>query len=301
VLDATGTDRAVPVALSKAANWALDLAANHVDRVCGTVLIGPTMAITETAATRAVQSMMDAPAPWLEPSRVPHVAMDPPQHWAKYNRAYWLQDYDDFLWFFMGQCFSEPHSTKHIEDGVGFGRETTGTVLVADSRAALPDADTLIARCARITSPVLLIHGDQDRVSPVRRSEVLAELTGGDLVVVEGGGHSPLARDPVTVNLLLHDFAKRLHPPAAARRTWPRCSRRPRRVLYLSSPIGLGHARRDVAIAAALRERQPDVEIDWLAQHPVTRVLEAAGGTRASGQPVPRQRVRASRERGGRA
>ncbi|GFJ86429.1 glycosyltransferase [Phytohabitans rumicis] len=48
-------------------------------------------------------------------------------------------------------------------------------------------------------------------------------------------------------------------------------------MLYISSPIGLGHARRDVAIAAALRERHPDVQIDWLAQHPVTRVLEAAG------------------------
>ena len=48
-------------------------------------------------------------------------------------------------------------------------------------------------------------------------------------------------------------------------------------MLYLSSPIGLGHARRDVAIAQELRQRHPDVEIDWLAQHPVTRVLEAAG------------------------
>jgi hypothetical protein len=32
-----------------------------------------------------------------------------------------------------------------------------------------------------------------------------------------------------------------------------------------------------VAIAEALRQRHPDVEIDWLAQHPVTTVLEAQG------------------------
>jgi predicted glycosyltransferase len=44
--------------------------------------------------------------------------------------------------------------------------------------------------------------------------------------------------------------------------------------LYLSSPIGLGHARRDVAIAKELRSLHPDLEIDWLAQDPVTRVLE---------------------------
>ena len=53
-------------------------------------------------------------------------------------------------------------------------------------------------------------------------------------------------------------------------------SRRPR-VLYLSSPIGLGHARRDLAIAAELRSVHPNVEIDWLAQEPVTTVLEAEG------------------------
>ncbi len=34
---------------------------------------------------------------------------------------------------------------------------------------------------------------------------------------------------------------------------------------------------RDVAIADELRELRPDLEIDWLAQHPVTAVLEARG------------------------
>jgi predicted glycosyltransferase len=48
-------------------------------------------------------------------------------------------------------------------------------------------------------------------------------------------------------------------------------------VLYLSSPIGLGHARRDLAIARSLRDHHPDVRIDWLTQHPVTRMLDEAG------------------------
>lgn len=61
------------------------------------------------------------------------------------------------------------------------------------------------------------------------------------------------------------------------RRTWVRAQRRPRRALYLSSPIGLGHARRDVAIAQELRRLVPDLQVDWLAQHPVTRVLADAG------------------------
>jgi predicted glycosyltransferase len=59
--------------------------------------------------------------------------------------------------------------------------------------------------------------------------------------------------------------------------TWTRALSRPRKALYISSPIGLGHAQRDVAIADELRTLHPDLEIDWLAQHPVTSVLEARG------------------------
>jgi predicted glycosyltransferase len=108
------------------------------------------------------------------------------------------------------------------------------------------------------------------------------------LVVIEGAGHIPLARDPVRVNLEIRDFVERVPRPAAGRReslpsghqlrrSWPRWDRRAKKVLYLSSPIGLGHAQRDLAVARALREHHPGVQIDWLTQHPVTRVLEDAG------------------------
>ena len=58
---------------------------------------------------------------------------------------------------------------------------------------------------------------------------------------------------------------------------WSRSLRRGRRALYISSPIGLGHAQRDVSIADELRKLHPDLQIDWLAQHPVTAVLETRG------------------------
>jgi predicted glycosyltransferase len=50
-----------------------------------------------------------------------------------------------------------------------------------------------------------------------------------------------------------------------------------RRALFVSSPIGLGHARRDLAIARELRELVPGLRVDWLAQNPVTRLLEREG------------------------
>src|SRR5439155_6080706 len=105
------------------------------------------------------------------------------------------------------------------------------------------------------------------------RGAALAEQTRGELVVLEGSGHAPHVRDPVKVNLLLRDFVAPPRPP----RHWGRGKARRKRALYVSSPIGLGHAQRDVAIADELRKLHPDLEIDWLAQHPVTAVLEPRG------------------------
>ncbi|MBA3891776.1 MAG: alpha/beta hydrolase [Gemmatimonadaceae bacterium] len=65
--------------------------------------------------------------------------------------------------------------------------------------------------------------------------------------------------------------------PAPHKQRWTRGRSRRKRALYVSSPIGLGHAQRDIAIADELRKLHPDLEIDWLAQHPVTTVLEKRG------------------------
>ena len=48
-------------------------------------------------------------------------------------------------------------------------------------------------------------------------------------------------------------------------------------MLWLSSPIGLGHIQRDIAIAQALRATYPDVSVDFLAADPARRVVELAG------------------------
>jgi predicted glycosyltransferase len=121
---------------------------------------------------------------------------------------------------------------------------------------------------------MLVVHGTEDAVRPHGSGARLAELADSRLVSLEGSGHNPLARDPVKMNLLLRDFVE---PSVDRPRSWTRGRSRRKRALYISSPIGLGHARRDVAIAKELRALHPDLEIDWLAQNPVTRVLEAEG------------------------
>nr|MBA2529724.1 alpha/beta fold hydrolase [Euzebyales bacterium] len=278
VLDATGTDAAVLVSLSAGSLWALDLMAHHPERVTGSVFIGPAAPVAAPLPERAsIAASFDGPYPDMAASAVPVGGWDPDGHWAKYNRAYWQEHYEDFLQFFFGRCCSEPHSTKQIEDCVGWGLETTGALLGVDADAPTPEGDRLRRWAQAGRCPVLVIHGTQDAVVPVERARVLADLCGGTLAEIEGGGHLPQARDPVRVNLLIRDFVDRLAPQRPATSRWTRGRGRRKRALYVSSPIGLGHARRDVAVARQLREHHPDLQIDWLAQHPVTRVLEAAG------------------------
>jgi predicted glycosyltransferase len=121
---------------------------------------------------------------------------------------------------------------------------------------------------------VLVVQGTEDAVAGVARGRaVAAAVPGSRLLEFEGSGHGPNLRDPVRFNLELDRFAGATPPP----KRWVRARSRPRRALYISSPIGLGHAWRDVAIADELRRLHPDLQIDWLAQHPVTAVLEARG------------------------
>ena len=199
--------------------------------------------------------------------------------WGRMNAVHWRRDYPGFAEWFISRCLPEPHSSKAIEDGVAWALDTDPETLIATAHGAwLRDRRTLRARAEDLDLPVLVIHGDRDRVTPLRDGRALSRLARGKLEIVSGAGHFPQARKPVQVNLAVRDFCE----GAFGRRPTPRdptvhrSDGRPR-ALYISSPIGLGHAQRDVAIARELRRLHPDLQIDWLAQDPVTRVLEAEG------------------------
>jgi pimeloyl-ACP methyl ester carboxylesterase/predicted glycosyltransferase len=269
VMDVTGTDRAVLVSLSRGVERSLLLAAEHPERVAGMVAISPALPLPPAAPRADAEEMFKR-------------RRDSPQGWEKWNGRYWLEHYEDFLEFFFSQVFTEPHSTKQREDAIGWALETAPETLVATQLPPrLPDEGSVRELAARVRCPVLVMHGLDDAVRPHDSGAAFAELIGGTFVTLVGSGHGPQARDPVKVNLLVRDFAERARaagstcstPPPA----WTRGRSRRKRALYISSPIGLGHAQRDVAIARELRKLHPDLEIDWLAQHPVTKVLEAEG------------------------
>jgi predicted glycosyltransferase len=192
-------------------------------------------------------------------------------------------DFDGYLRRFFTSLYPEPHSLKGIEDGIAWGKETTAEVLIEVLRQIRKD--DVRDQLAKITVPTLVLHGTRDRIVPYKIGVEIAEtIPGARLVTFENGGHGLAGREPVTVNRLIRDFVlerpvtSRTVPPTTERPTAKLPARtRERRILFLSSPIGLGHIQRDLAIARALRAQYPDVTVDFLAADPADRVVRHLG------------------------
>ncbi|HZC72382.1 MAG TPA: alpha/beta fold hydrolase [Jatrophihabitans sp.] len=265
VLDAVGAERAVLAGYCVGFLWSVLVAHRHPDRVAGIVAIAPNPPLTPPHPERGEYSFDES------------LATD--AGWAKENRHYWLRDWPGYVDFFTSQIASEPHSTKVHDDLRGYGLQTDAETMLCETAATrFPyDAEASARLCRELTCPVLVVCGDGDRIVPAERGRLVAELTGGSLVEIEGAGHAPHARYPVVVNHAIREFvdniAGRPKRVAWASTTLPRR----RRALWISSPIGLGHVRRDIAIAREVRRRVPDLEIHWWAQPPVTEVLAEAG------------------------
>jgi pimeloyl-ACP methyl ester carboxylesterase/predicted glycosyltransferase len=271
VLDASDTGQATLVAHCHANWWAVEFASAHPERVEGLIAIDP-----------GVPYLGKQHEHWAESGKTWNEILDHPTGWQLFNRDVIVNDLERWVSFFFGAQLVEAHSTKQFEDAVEWSFGTTGEIL-ADSEEAQeldpPTRDALHAQIKSLEVPVLVVHGDRDVCQSVERGVDLAAATGGDLVVIEGGGHLALARDPVKVNRAIKGFIDKERGAKVKTETWTRGLNRPKRALYLSSPIGLGHARRDMAIVDELREIEPDLQVDWLAQDPVTRALTTAGET----------------------
>lgn len=213
VLDACGVDRAIVVGLSLGGQYGTRLASLHPDRVSGLVLIGPALPLVPPAPERA--SIGDN---FLEPYP------DNPQGWDKYNLAYWRDHYEDFAGFFFSQVFSEPHSTKPIEDAVRWAMAGGPDILAAEASRPALSQDGSVGSVASPTEaieqwsgilaglacPVLVVHGTHDRIQPYEAGVEAARITGGTMVSLVGSGHMPNVRDPVRFNLVLNDFIERV-------------------------------------------------------------------------------------------
>ena len=246
VLDAAGVDRFAVVGISATAMTALRVAAEHPDRVTHVIVAGG-FADMRVSGEKMAE----------------HVRRD---------MAQMREDWPAHVHEFFSTIFSEPHSTKQFEDGVRYAWASTGEAVASAREGWMGNHVTDLA--TKIACPTLVIHGDDDRRISHARGEAIHHLVPGSrMLTIEGGGHVTAARDPVVFNQALRDFVA--GTPRAAR--WTRAMSRKRRALFLSSPIGLGHVQRDVAIARELRKLHPDLEIDWFTVDPAAAYLEREG------------------------
>jgi pimeloyl-ACP methyl ester carboxylesterase len=151
VLDHVGLDQAVVVSWCGSGEELL-LAAEAPVRASGLLLIAPDLQLTPEPGEEEGPYQFDE-----EPGTE--------EGWAKWNRHYWLRDWPGFLDFFFSQAFTEPHSTKQIEDAVGWGLDTDPETIVRGMDAEwLNDQDTALRLCAQIRCPTLVIQGSADAV-----------------------------------------------------------------------------------------------------------------------------------------
>jgi pimeloyl-ACP methyl ester carboxylesterase/predicted glycosyltransferase len=268
VMDRLGVDSAVLVGICLSAWRALLVASLHADRVLGVVAV----------------------APWIKDRTPPHPfrleavqrfdeELESYDGWYKTNRHFWRDHWQEYAQFFFGEMLPEPHSTKQFEDVVGFARQTSAECMLAEKDGVQypHSAEEAEALLRALTQPVLVIQGSDDRCQPQARQENLVRITGAEHLVIEGSGHLPMARHPIVVNRAIKRFVDRVTGSPGPSRRWTTGWQRRPRLLYLSSPIGLGHVRRDLAIADAIRRYRPDVEVAWLTQSPVAEFLERRG------------------------
>ena len=201
VMDSTATDRAVLVGLCGDGVWRSVLfAAADPDRVLGIVAFAvgvPRLSPPQPHYVTAYGAF-DEELPTAE-------------GWAKLNVHHWRRDYADFARFFFGEITSEPHSTKAIEDAVGWAVDGSVDAMIADKGADFTlDLEEVETVCRSVRCPMLLVHGTEDTCQPIARAHRLAELTGAPLVIVEGADHMIPGRHPVLANLLIRDFVTNL-------------------------------------------------------------------------------------------
>ena len=215
--------------------------------------------VPEKVAAAETSKFLTAPP---LPARVAYdfdQVLDTTEGWAKQNRHYWLRDWRGYAEFFFGELLSEPHSTERHR-GLRFG---WAMEIGPETTVLVHDDETVFVISSRVPRGAPA-SGEQPgaghprtgmtAASPGTRGERVAALTGGELLLLEGAGHLPNAREPVVVDPC-DPRIKRPLPlgplPQETRRTWTRPPNRPRpgalRLLAnrpRSRPPRPGHRRR---------------------------------------------------------
>ncbi|MBW1785531.1 MAG: alpha/beta fold hydrolase [Deltaproteobacteria bacterium] len=106
----------------------------------------------------------------------------------------------------MSEGFRQDHP-RRVEAFVSDGLRHMPTAQGAKGQMGALSRFNVRDRLGEITCPVLVITGSEDRMMPPENADLLTDgISGAELVVIEGAGHSFFFEKPEEVNRVLIDF-----------------------------------------------------------------------------------------------
>lgn len=188
LLDEVGVEEAGYVGLSFGGRVLMELALARPERVRALVLGG-----TSCGGSQHVPGLVDATAA-LRAAPLEDLAAE---------QARWERD---ILPFLFGPAYRERYPDRVRNLARWRARYPADPRGLARQWEAFSSFD-ICHRLAEIRAPVLVVHGTEDRISPIQNGVLLAErIPGARLEVLDGVGHSPNVEDAPRVNALLRAF-----------------------------------------------------------------------------------------------
>ena len=249
VIEDAGLDRFALAGNSCGAAICIEYCANHPDKVSHLILINGFAKMTRSEAYP--QGM---PAETLKGAL--HVWHDQPE---------------DMLNGFIELIFSEKFTLRGKELVWQWAHETLPEIWEKGFSCSI--ASNVDDHLSRMDLPVLIVAAKDDQIVFPSASDYLHQkIPHSKLITISGAGHA-FARTWPQVNREIKDFlvpGPRVSVSAKSPKSAPR-------ILWISSPIGLGHVKRDLSIANEMRKQMPGITVDWLAIDPVKSCLESLG------------------------
>ena len=183
----------------------------------------------------------------------------------------WKKQPEAMLKLFIELVCSEKYSLRYKELIWEWAHETSPKIWeMGFEVSTLSDVDEYLKD---IDIPVLIVHGQEDKAILPTASEYLQQnIPNSMLMTIPDSGHGFIHTWPQVSRHILTFLKPEIRQPSP-----PRQHDKNPKILWISSPIGLGHVKRDLAIAAEMRKKMPDLTIQWLSVDPVRSVLEAIG------------------------
>lgn len=210
VLDATGTERAIPISWSPRAIVALKLCVAQPERIIAAVFVTPDLWPTDFF----VKPFTAAPKESYADEEV-------------FNPHLMRTDWPGFLERWARRAHPHPHSTRQIENWVSYGLDTDGETFITSLLGTrLPEREEALALARQVSCPTLVLRNGGLAVGPKEASGAFAEAAGSKLHVFVGLGPAVASRWPVIFNIVVRNYLESVRSGTAPRPLRPEAATR---------------------------------------------------------------------------